>query len=103
MNKSWWRKISVVEWSVAGWLTVAAVYLHGVFFQHAGALWRDETGIVNIALLPSWGEVWKTLPHDHCPILFPALVRVWSEAGPGTSAAGLRILGLGIGLLDRKS
>lgn len=99
MNKSWWRKISVAEWLLAGWLTVVAVYLHAVFFQHAGALWRDETGIVNIALLPSWGEVWKTLPHDHCPILFPALVRIWSEAGPGKTDAGLRILGLGIGLL----
>jgi hypothetical protein len=99
MNKSFWRKVSLAEWSVTGLLTIAAACLHGVFFRHAGALWRDETGIVNIALLPSWEEVWNTLPHDHCPILFPALVRVWSEAGPGATDASLRILGLGIGLL----
>ncbi len=99
MSKSFWRKISLAEWSVAGLLTIAAAFLHGVFFYHAGALWRDETGIVNIGLLPSWEEVWNTLPHDHCPILFPALVRVWSEAGPGATDTSLRILGLGIGLL----
>jgi hypothetical protein len=98
MNKSFWRKISLAEWFVAGLLTIVAACLHGVFFRHAGALWRDEIGIVNIALLPSWEEVWKTLPHDHCPILFPALVRVWSEAGLGTTDESLRILGLGIGL-----
>jgi hypothetical protein len=99
MNKSFWRKISLAEWSIAGLLTIAVACLHVVFFRHAGALWRDEIGIVNVALLPSWEEVLKTLPHDHCPILFPALVRVWSEAGPGDTDASLRILGLGIGLL----
>jgi hypothetical protein len=99
MNKSFWRKISLAEWSVAGLLTIAAACLHGIFFCDAGALWRDEIGIVNIALLHSWEEVLKTLPHDHCPILFPVLVRVWSEAGLGATDAGLRILGLGIGLL----
>ncbi|MDD5139979.1 MAG: hypothetical protein PHY43_06945 [Verrucomicrobiales bacterium] len=97
-STSFWRKISLAEWSVAGLLTVAAACLHWVYFRHAGVLWRDETGIVNIALLPSWGEVWKTLPHDHCPILFPALVRVWSKAGAGATDQGLRMLGLGIGL-----
>ncbi len=50
----------MVEWSVAGLLTVAAVSLALIFFCHAGVLWRDEIGIINIAWLPSWGEVWRT-------------------------------------------
>ncbi len=81
----------MVEWSVAGLLTVAAVSLHWIFFRHAGVLWRDEIGIINIAWLPSWGEVWRTLPHDHCPILFPALIRIWSGAGLGATDVGLRV------------
>lgn len=98
-SAAFWRKLSVAEWSVAGLLTIAAIYLHWVFFRHAGVLWRDEIGIVNIAQLASWGEVWRTLSHDHCPIFFPALVRIWTEAGPGATDPGLRIFGLGIGLL----
>jgi hypothetical protein len=45
------------------------------------------------------GQVWEALPHDHCPMLFLSLVRIWSAAGLGTTDMGLRILGLGCGLL----
>jgi hypothetical protein len=87
------------EWGVAVLLTIAAVWLHCFYLVHAGGLWRDEISVKNIATLPSIGQVWETLPHDHCPILFPSLVRIWSAAGLGTTDIGLRILGLGCGLL----
>jgi hypothetical protein len=98
MSKPFWRRISLIEWGVAGLITLASVYLHWICSRSAGALWRDETGIVNIAQLHSWQEVWNALPHDHCPVIFPLLVRAWSEAGLGATDYGLRILGLGIGL-----
>jgi len=87
------------EWVVAGLVTVAAIWLHFFYLIHAGGLWRDEISVKNIATLPSLGQVWEALPHDHCPILFPSLVRIWSAAGLGTTDMGLRILGLGCGLL----
>jgi hypothetical protein len=98
MNPHSQGKCRLLEWFVACGITLAILGLHWVFFRHAGALWRDETAIVNIASLPSWPEVWRALPHDHCPILFPALVRFWSGTGMGNSDAGLRVLGLGLGL-----
>ena len=88
-----------MEWIVAILATVAAVWLHFFYLIHAGGLWRDELCVKNIATLPSFGQVWEALPHDHCPILFPSLVRIWSAAGLGTTDMGLRILGLGCGLL----
>jgi hypothetical protein len=87
------------EWIVAILATVAAVWLHFFYLIHAGGLWRDELCVKNIATLPSFGQVWEALPHDHCPILFLSLVRIWSATGLGTTDIGLRILGLGCGLL----
>ena len=88
-----------LEWIVAGLITIAAVGLHFVYLTHAGGLWRDEVSVINISLSPTLGQVWEALPHDHCPIVFPALVRLWSAAGLGAADIGLRLLGLGCGLL----
>jgi hypothetical protein len=85
-------------WFVALALTAASVFLHFFSFTVAGGLWRDEIAIANIATLPSWGETFRALPHDHCPIVFPALVRIWTALGLAQTDTGLRILGLGIGL-----
>jgi hypothetical protein len=98
MNPSFWRKLTWMEWLIAGLITLVAALLHGIFLECAGPLWRDEIGIVNIALLPAWSDVWNTLPHDHCPIIFPSLARLWSESGLGATDYGLRIFGVGIGL-----
>ena len=85
-------------WIVALSLTGASVLLHFFSLTQAGGLWRDEIAIANIATLPSWAETFRTLPHDHCPIVFPAVVRIWTALGLAQTTAGLRILGLGIGL-----
>jgi len=87
------------EWMVAILTTVIALWLHFLYLIHAGGLWRDELCVKNIATLPSFDQVWEALPHDHCPILFLSLVRIWSATGLGTTDMGLRILGLGCGLL----
>jgi hypothetical protein len=90
-----WRKAS---WIAALALTASAILMHFFSLTQAGGLWRDEICIANIAQLPSWGETFRTLPHDHCPILFPAVVRVWAALGWAQTDAGLRCLGLGVGL-----
>lgn len=84
--------------AVATLATLAALHLHWVSFRHAGGLWRDEIAVTNIATLPSLGAMWAALPHDHCPVLFPAVLRGWSAMFGGTDIA-LRTLGLIIGLV----
>jgi hypothetical protein len=87
------------DWILAFCATIAAILLHVIFLTHAGGLWRDEAGFVRLATLPSWHDVWRMLGHDHCPILLPAIVRMWCAAGWGKTDFGLRILGLIVGLL----
>ena len=69
------------------------------FFLNAGGLWRDEAQLVHLSLLPSFSEMWQNLPHDSCPILMHLVVRAWSAAASfGNTDAGLRVLGLYVGL-----
>ncbi len=95
------RRVSnarTIEWVTALLITAAAVYLHCVNFRSAGALWRDEAGIVSIATLPTAHEMWSNVGHESCPILFPALVRAWCFVIGGSDAA-LRFFGFIVGLL----
>ena len=85
-------------WIAALSLTGAAVLLHFFSLTQAGGLWRDEIAIANIATLPSWAETFRALPHDHCPMVFPALVRMWTALGLAQTSTGMRVLGLGIGM-----
>jgi hypothetical protein len=86
------------EWFSVIVISAAVLVLHVVFFTHAGGLWRDEAGFVGLATLPSWHDVWEMLPHDHCPMLVPALLRLWCKLGWGGHDFGLRMLGLILGL-----
>jgi hypothetical protein len=85
-------------WLAALALTASAILLHCFSLTQVGGLWRDEIAIVGIARLPSWLEMFQRLPHDHCPIVFPAVIRICTALGWGQIDVGLRILGLGIGL-----
>ena len=87
------------DWIAAALVTLCAVYLHVLFFLNAGGLWRDEVDLVHLSLLSSLLEVWQNLPHDSCPILMHLVVRAWSAAPSlGNTDAGLRVLGLYVGL-----
>ena len=79
-------------------MTVAAVLLHFFSLSVAGGLWRDEVGLVNIAGMPTWKEIIWGLMHDHCPVVFPAVIRTWTALGLAQTDAGLRALGLCVGL-----
>jgi hypothetical protein len=87
----------IVFWGAACFITVVAGWVHFNFLMHAGGLWRDEVNLVNLAQLPSVGE----MRQDSFPIMFPLLVRLWMILGLGQSDVGLRWFGflMGLGLL----
>jgi hypothetical protein len=87
------------SWAIAALVTLFATYLHVLFLLNAGGLWRDEVDLVQLSLLPSFSEVWQSLPHDSCPIVMHLAVRAWASAASlGNTDAGLRVLGLYVGL-----
>ena len=77
--------------------TLLAVCLHAVYLTHAGALWRDEASGIQLAHSTDLSVKWR-LARDNFPLLFFALMRVWSALGLGASDFTLRLLGFGIGL-----
>jgi hypothetical protein len=80
--------------------TVLAIGLHLVCLTHAGALWRDEAGGVQLSNQPGLGVTCRPA-REWFPVFFFALVRGWSALGLGASDFSLRILGflVGLGLL----
>ena len=84
-------------WVLASAMTAAAVFWHAFSMVHAGGLWRDEVGLVNISKLPTFMEIFPALLRDHCPIVFPAILRFWADVSSGLGDAGLRLLGLLVG------
>jgi hypothetical protein len=79
--------------------TVFSAILLVVTAMNAGPLWRDETGTFNLAHMPSLREIWHNLPFDSFPLLWPLLVRGCGMLGLTNGDMGIRILGLGVGLL----
>jgi Dolichyl-phosphate-mannose-protein mannosyltransferase len=98
LSMRWVWEPRKIEWVIGAVITAAAVYLHWVNFRSAGALWRDEAGLVRIATVPTAREMWSNVGHESCPILFPALIRTWSFTVGGSDAA-LRLFGVMVGLL----
>lgn len=86
-----------IETALAVLLTFMAAGLHVQRFLHAGALWRDEAAAVQLATLPTVGEVFERFPHEAFPMLFPLTVRAWVALTGGSDFA-LRLLGLIVGL-----
>jgi hypothetical protein len=65
---------------------------------YAGPLWRDETNTINVAQMPSLKELWDNLQFESFPPLWPLVLRGWSFLGLAGSDAGIRVLGLYVGL-----
>ncbi len=45
------------EWAVAVALSIVAIALHALRMSHAGALWRDESGALQLAMMPTAGDI----------------------------------------------
>ncbi len=77
-------------------LSAFALGLHISRLSNAGALWRDEAAAVQLATMPHLSEVVRFFPHEAFPLMFPAIVRLWSGLF-GNSDMAFRIFGFLIG------
>ena len=77
------RLARIVEWSVAGILTLVIVFAHVRVLQHAGPLWRDEISSLRVATMPTFSAFWAALIYDPFPALFFALLHFWEWSGMG--------------------
>lgn len=91
------QPLDKMKTALAVFLTLLAAGLHVHRFFHAGALWRDEAAAVQLATLPTVGEVFERFPHEAFPMLFPLTVRAWVAVTGGSDLA-LRVMGLTVGL-----
>ncbi len=64
---------------------------------HAGPLWRDEAGALQVAMLPTFGEIFQRFPHEAFPLLFPATIRTYVGIF-GDSDFALRAFGSAVGI-----
>lgn len=88
--------IRKLELWVAILLSGAAILLHVLRMLYAGGLWRDEAATAHLASHFSFSYVVANSQYELFPVLFPALLHVYSwVAGSGDLA--LRIFGMGVG------
>ncbi len=85
------------EWAVAIALSIVVISLHVVHMSHAGALWRDEAGSVQLAMMPTAGDILQNFQHEGFPILFPFALRAYT-AIVGASDFDFRVLGMLVGM-----
>lgn len=78
--------------------TVFTAILLTLTAMYAGPLWRDEVNTANVAQMPSLHELWNNLPFESFPPLWPLLERGCSLLGLANGDAGIRVLGLYVGL-----
>ena len=90
--------LSRAEWLVAVFLSAMTLFLLAVRTAHAGALWRDECAVVQLAGLPSVSDVFHNFQHEAFPPLFPLIIRAYTIVF-GASDTVLRIFGLCAGCL----
>lgn len=84
------------EWIVAILLSAVAIVLLGVEATHAGALWRDECAVVQLAQMSSVSDILGNFQHEAFPPLFPIIVRGYM-AFFGSTDIVLRIFGFAVG------
>ena len=87
-----------VEATVAGLLTIAALWLHYLSAMSDGGLWRDEANTVGLATLPHVVDVWKNLQFDSFPIVWIAVVRGFAAIFGPMNDPAFRIFGAFIGI-----
>ncbi len=89
--------INKSEWAVAIVLSIVVLVLHALFMSHAGALWRDEADVVQLAMMPTARDILQNFQIGSTPILFPFALRAYA-AIVGASDFGFRVLGMLVGM-----
>lgn len=91
-----------IESSFAGVLTGIVVLLYVYRARQVGALWRDEVATLGVSTMPSFSQLWSSLPHECCAV-FPYLgLRTWtgvSWLGGGDTSLRILAASIGIGIL----
>ncbi len=64
----------------------------------AGPLWRDEVNTINLAEMPSLGDIWNILPYESFPPLWPLILRAFYIMGLAGSDGSIRLIGLFVGI-----
>ena len=77
-------------------LTATIISLLLVRAFHAGALWRDECAVVQLAEMPSLSDLLGNFQHEAFPPLFPFIVRIYTILF-GSSDTVLRVFGFCVG------
>jgi len=90
--------LTKAEWLVGFLLTATIVSLLVARAFHAGALWRDECAVVQLAQMPTVGDIAHNFQHEAFPPLFPLIVRGYITVFGSTDAA-LRLFGFCVGCL----
>lgn len=80
------------EWMIAILLSLTVLFLLAVRVTQAGALWRDEVAVVNLARMPSVTQIARNFQHEAFPVPFPIFVRVYTNIF-GTTDRALRGFG----------
>lgn len=81
------------EWTLAILLTATALFFLAVRGTRAGALWRDECAVINLARMPTISDVAHNFQHEAFPVPFPLLVRTYTSLF-GQSDFALRRFGI---------
>jgi hypothetical protein len=85
------------EETIAGVVFFAyALFLHALFWRHAGPLWRDEAVSAAVSRTP-WPQFLDRLQFDSFPALWLLLLRGWTALF-GDGVASLRTLGVLTGI-----
>ncbi len=85
------------EWVVAIVLSIVVIVFHALRMSHAGALWRDEAGAVQLAMMPTARDILQNFQHEAFPILFPFALRAYT-AIVGAGDFDFRVLGMLVGM-----
>lgn len=84
------------ELALAVLLSATALFLLIVRATHAGALWRDECAVVNLARMPALADIARNFQREAFPLPFPIVVRGYTNV-VGTSDLALRCFGIALG------
>ena len=94
------RKIDIlksVELLTAVLLSAIVLFFLVIRATNAGALWRDEAATLQLAQMPTVGEIVANFQHEAFPVPFPLLIRSYAAVF-GASDASLRWFGFAVGV-----
>jgi hypothetical protein len=91
------KSIERAEWITAVLLSLTVLFFLIVRTTHAGGLWRDECGAVQLARMTSLSDIVNNFQFETFPPPFPVTIRVYTALF-GTSDISLRCFGFAVGV-----